>query len=220
MQIPKPIKPNTSGIYKITNLINKCFYIGSSINIYHRCMTHSNSHLKSLRKNKHCNPHLQAAWNKYGEDNFQLEVLLICSPIKEQLLFYEQICFNLSGNKYNILKVAGSTFGRYISKETRQKLSKSKLGNKNPNYGKNFSIDIRKNMSAAHKGKIPSLETRQKISASKVKHKIQSLNPVTNEIVIYESYNSVKQDGFIVGNVWRCCHKQRKSHKGLLWKEI
>lgn len=45
------------GVYKITNLINSKFYIGSSVNIGQRWFKHK----ALLRHNKHENPKLQNA---------------------------------------------------------------------------------------------------------------------------------------------------------------
>jgi len=54
------------GIYKIINVINNKFYIGSAVNFKRR----KSRHFSELRNNKHNNFKLQAAWNKYGEQAF------------------------------------------------------------------------------------------------------------------------------------------------------
>lgn len=53
-------------IYKIINLINGKFYVGSTTNQKVRFRQHR----KLLRGNRHHCKHLQAAWNLYGEDKF------------------------------------------------------------------------------------------------------------------------------------------------------
>lgn len=58
-------------IYKIINTTNGKFYVGSTTNTRERFRTHRNK----LRRNKHHCPHLQAAWNKYGEDAFLFRVV-------------------------------------------------------------------------------------------------------------------------------------------------
>lgn len=63
------------GIYRIINLVNQKYYLGSSKNIQARWKY---EHLKLLRNNKHENIKLQRAWNKYGEINFKLEILEYC----------------------------------------------------------------------------------------------------------------------------------------------
>ena len=57
--------------YKIKNRINHNKYIGITTNPTVR----KNRHFNYLRKNKHFNPHLQSAFNKYGEENFYFEIL-------------------------------------------------------------------------------------------------------------------------------------------------
>jgi group I intron endonuclease len=58
-------------IYKIRNVTNEKFYVGSTNNTRERFRAHRNK----LRGNKHHCKHLQAAWNKYGEDCFKFEVI-------------------------------------------------------------------------------------------------------------------------------------------------
>lgn len=72
-----------SGIYKIENKVNGKVYIGSSNSIKRRWQKHK----ALLRHGKHQNSHLQAAWDKYGEDNFSFSVieLLIPNIIKARL---------------------------------------------------------------------------------------------------------------------------------------
>lgn len=52
-----------SGVYQIYNPINNKRYIGSSINVERRLK----EHLRNLKKNTHCNVHLQSAYNKYKD---------------------------------------------------------------------------------------------------------------------------------------------------------
>lgn len=85
------------GIYKIQNKVNNKCYIGSSIDITNRFYVH----LSSLRHNKHQNIYLQNAWNKYGEDNFDVEIIEQCD--KCILSEREQYYVDLLGN-YNITK--------------------------------------------------------------------------------------------------------------------
>ena len=56
-----------AGIYKITNLITNLFYIGHAKDIELRWKSHEST----LNRNIHDNSYLQAAWNKYGAENFE-----------------------------------------------------------------------------------------------------------------------------------------------------
>ena len=96
-----------SGIYKITNLVNDKFYIGSSKDLERR----KKEHFNHLRKNKHCNSHLQRSWNKYGEENFKFEVCLFCP---EYCLLDIENSYLSQRPYYNIASKAGG--GDTISK--------------------------------------------------------------------------------------------------------
>jgi group I intron endonuclease len=54
------------GIYKIINIVNNKFYVGSAVDLKRR----KTRHFSELRTGKHNNRHLQAAWVKYGEQAF------------------------------------------------------------------------------------------------------------------------------------------------------
>ena len=62
------------GIYKITNKINGKVYIGKSKNIEKRFTQHK----YGLNNNSNHNIHFQNAWNKYGEENFEFEIIHLC----------------------------------------------------------------------------------------------------------------------------------------------
>ena len=72
------LKPTTPVIYKIRNVVNQKFYVGSTINMKERLKTHRNR----LRRDRHHSPHLQAAWNKYGEECFVFEVVEEISSVE------------------------------------------------------------------------------------------------------------------------------------------
>src|ERR1700722_13026928 len=96
-------------------------------------------HQSFLNNNKHANKYLQAAWNKYGPENFEFSV--IEAVAEENLLEREQFWINtlndcLAPNGYNLRSVANSNAGLKFSDETRAKMSASakkvveKLGRK------------------------------------------------------------------------------------------
>jgi len=145
------------GIYKIINILNNKIYIGSSTQINKRWKKHK----QCLRRNKHHSNHLQNAWNLYGEESFKIELLEQVEPSKEKLLEREDywISFFNSANSdfgYNVRIKAGSCLGtkrseetrkkmseiakkRVISEETKQKIAKSMIGDKNHFFGKHHT---------------------------------------------------------------------------------
>lgn len=70
------------GIYKIINVVNNKFYVGSAVNFSRR----KARHFSELRHNKHNNRWLQASWNKYGEKSF---VFVVVEEVQEKALLLE-----------------------------------------------------------------------------------------------------------------------------------
>lgn len=160
-------------IYLITDNI----YIGSFVNAHRRL----NGHKLGLSKNRHPNPHLQRAWNKYGESNFSFEVILFCS--RGNSLFFEQRALDIYKPEYNILKIAGSTLGykhsessklsrssvhkgKIVSEETRIKIKESKIGKHHSEETKKRISDKTRGTLNPNYGKIMSEEQKTKISIS------------------------------------------------------
>jgi group I intron endonuclease len=134
------------GIYKIENLINRKTYIGSTKHLNSRWL----SHRKLLRQNKHVNPHLQAAWNKDGEENFTFQVievvedLSILNEIESKYIFHYKS--NEKRHGYNLVPPRGS---HVISEEWREKLRQRE---------KHFlpcSDETKKKIGDANRGKVP-----------------------------------------------------------------
>ena len=59
-------------IYKIINTTNGKVYVGQTLK---RGNLRFNNHRYDLNHNKHHSEHLQRAWNKYGEENFKVELI-------------------------------------------------------------------------------------------------------------------------------------------------
>ena len=149
-----PNAPRISGIYAIYSEVNGRRYIGSAVNFSKRWGTH----LAGLRRNKHDNPHLQNAWNKYGEEAFEFVVLEGCEP--ELLIEREQYWFDQYDNKYNLTHVAGSRLGTTHTPETRAKISALKTGQV-------ILPEQRAKISASLKGRKKSPEAIAKRTASR-----------------------------------------------------
>lgn len=121
---------NEGGIYKITNVKNGKIYIGSAKNFKKRAY----QHVSSLRNQRHQNKHLQASWNKWGEDAFLFEVLEVVKGDKlarttrEEELLKEQIELQNWDNCFNFQRKPKSKPRTCFSnspEETRSKLSEA-----------------------------------------------------------------------------------------------
>ena len=114
--------PDVAGVYEIKNVEIGLSYIGSAAGLKQR------NHYKLLKLGKSHNPHLQEAFNKYGENAFVVRILDLC-PGQDPIPF-EQKRLDERGLKtlYNRAPVAGSGLGYRFTKEQREKLSKIKKG--------------------------------------------------------------------------------------------
>lgn len=119
------------GIYKITNIVNGKFYIGSSCDIERRWSEH-----RTRNNGGQCNNKLiQRAWIKYGEENFKFEILEVVENSK-QLLTREQYwitqtkCWHRNIGYNIMLDPRGGSKGRIVSEETRSKMRERNRGEK------------------------------------------------------------------------------------------
>lgn len=167
-------------IYKIINTANDKFYVGSTHNQYERFRTHRNK----LRSNKHHCAHLQAAWNKYGENAFVFHVVERVEDISllqeaEDKWLAEWVgndrCYNhglRSGAPWRgVDKEKHPMYGKPRSEQTKQLLREARLNQPDPRTGTKHSEETKQlirekklaNPTRYWKGKNRSEETRQKI---------------------------------------------------------
>ena len=173
------------GIYCITCFANGKRYIGSS----NKLTARKNSHFSQLRNNKHTNSYLQSAFNKYGEATFYFEVLINCSEAEllEKEAFYINV-FNSANREYGY-NLIDRPHRPLFSKESKAKMSASRIGNTNSvgrkhsdetkrkiseklkghqrTLGLKHSEETKAKMSAASKGRKKSEETKAKMSEAK-----------------------------------------------------
>ncbi len=125
-----------SGIYTITNKIDGKLYVGWAVDFDRRFK----SHRTKLNAQQHKNLHLQGAWNLYGEDNFEIEILEECP--EDQLNCMEHYWATLlqvhdKRYGYNIRPTHPYGFPRH-SEETRRK-----IGDKNFMKGKTHTEEFK-----------------------------------------------------------------------------
>jgi group I intron endonuclease len=112
------------GIYEIVHLASGRRYIGNSRNVSNRFY----SHRYHLRNNSHPCPHLQNAWNKYGESAFEFRLIEQCLDEVVILLAREQHWIDKHSKRlYNSRKFAEQFIQEWYrtdeSLETRKKAS-------------------------------------------------------------------------------------------------
>lgn len=153
-------------IYKIINLVNDKFYVGSTTNKKVRFREHR----KQLRGNRHHCKHLQSAWNKYGELKFNF-VVIEEVPLDHNLAAVEDAWLREHFGKPHCYNSGAAAVAPW----------RGVYGDKHFNFGTTMGDKQKLKISSALKnfyaeditnhprfGKAHSDETKAKISASKL----------------------------------------------------
>lgn len=221
-------------IYKIRNIVNGKFYVGSTVDARVRFQ----SHKRRLKKGTHQSPHLQAAWDKYGEECFKFEVVEVVED-PANLLAAEQVwldahagkdyCYNwatdasapMRGKKHTPevvekLKIAGQKvpkgeasvlYGVPRSDETKAKISAKCKGIPNRMKGRQHSEQSRANMAAAVKrGEDHHSWGKPPTNLEELKRPILAILPDRSER-IFESLSALRDEiGVAIGTTIRACN--------------
>jgi group I intron endonuclease len=206
-------------IYEIKNKSNNWRYIGCSKNYKNRWK----EHLKDLKNKTHHNIHLQRAWDKYGESEFEFNILL--NLHSENIMFLEETkIIQEESMLYNIASggSGGDNFSNNPNKEIiRKKMitaNRKKIGlNRNPflNLTPDEYNERCKIWSDSKKGSNNGRFIHDR--------KVKQIDKKTREIVkIYDYARLVIDDGFNPKYVIKCCNKISNfhSHLGFIWEWV
>ena len=175
----------TVGLYKITNTVNGKYYIGSSNNFSKRWSKHRNT----LRRGKQGNAHLQAAFNKYGEEAFVYEVFREFEEGTDAsiVLQAEQAIldsFTEEDWNYKVYNISRCVENTYRSEETKRRLSeiqKEKWADpKHREYMEQFFCQKGIRMSDEHRRKQSEGQKGKKFSEERIKR--MSENRIGKEV--------------------------------------
>ncbi len=137
------------GIYIIKNKTNGKVYIGQSQKLNQRY----GGHLYRLKRKEHHNEILQRAFDKYGIDNFEynvLEEILDENMLNEREKYWIDFHGGINSDQvYNLKDPLLNEHSDYV----RNKMSKNNMGENNPNYGNEWTAEMKKKESDRKKGK-------------------------------------------------------------------
>ncbi len=194
-------KSYNCGVYQIRNKVNGNVYIGSSKHLRKRCK----DHFCHLKNKKHDNPHLQRAYNKYGEDNLVFEVIEFCSPEERFEIEQYWIDYFIGENCYNINPMASKppdcTGKKFI-----------------------FSEEHRKNLSTSIKKRFENPKLREKFRLDRIGKYLGAEHPNSKPVVCLETgkvyaaqAEASRETGVERRAISNCCTHQYKTSNGLHW---
>ena len=137
-------------VYRITNTENNKSYVGiTTRNIERRWYEH-----KYVPNS--CGQLLSKAINKYGESAFVIEHIASAIGNVENLKELEkqliEQCGTMVPNGYNLTAGGDGMFGFKHTEESKQAMSKAKIGKPSSLLGYKHTETAKRNMSEAHKG--------------------------------------------------------------------
>jgi len=158
-------------IYKCTNLCNGKIYIGKTVD---KLAKRKREHLLAALRGSQS--YFLASIRKYGKENFKWEVIDRClfnEPLCDLEKHYIELYGCMAPNGMNLTLGGDGVNGCVRSKETREKISLAKRGEKNPFYGKHHSEETKNKMRrpGLGKGRHLSDETKRKLSMANTGHK-------------------------------------------------
>lgn len=223
-----------SGIYQIKNKITGQSYIGSSIDLLKRF----SSHKSRLNRNEHRNNYLQNAWNKYGQENFEFNVLFLIYDtdrkfLDEILLKREKEYITLhksnsTENGYNLQIVKNNRF--IVSEETREKIKKARAKQTMPKWTEKRKERMKVHMKTLHerkKGK-PSWNKGKKLTKEQTKlfseaqnHRKLAVIQLTLDGKFVNKFESLseanRKTGIHKSSIKRICEKRGIQAGNFLW---
>lgn len=211
-------------VYEIRNVVNNKRYIGQSSQKDKQRLWEHKTHLK---KGNHQNRHLQRAWNKYGEDNFEISILEECSSLEKlnQLETHYVNLYKTLDRKFGY-NIRGPGDNKFMTEETKQRVSKSKRGvsihtpesiEKIRQFSKNriHTKESRDKRSQKLKGHVWSIEVRDQWAQSHRKTPYPML--VSPDGIVHDVVNLTrfaKEHKLVQQSLSRLVNKQLTQHKG------
>ncbi len=208
-----------SGIYCFENKINNKKYIGKSFDLNKRI----NVHLNSLKRNSDRCTLLQRAWNKYGEENFDIYIISECSEdlLNNYEIFYIKEWNTKAPEGYNLTDGGEGSSGLIHTDEAKHKIGDSQRGEKNHWFGKSLPEYVKEKMSQNHAdfsgeksswwGKHHTDESKKKIQESLPDRNLENNSrfgkKLENASSKYFGVSYHKGSGFFVARLTRFGHK-------------
>jgi group I intron endonuclease len=214
LQDGSELKFGYSDIYKIVCIPTNKIYIGKAVHVLNKKNPQKHGALGRWKRHQSSNSNcsiLYKAINKYGIDNFTIEVICVCKTEYENEMERKMIReYNtITPNGYNILQGGEGNYvksgddhhysGKKFSDEYKKKLSDVHSGEKHHFYGKFFTDTHKKNL--GHGISIAKREYDDKIFMEILNEKgsFDTIDEITEKI---RNKHNIKIDRNIIAKIW------------------
>ena len=217
-------------IYKIENKINGKIYIGQT----QRSLEERIKEHQKKSSTIYGNSYIDKAIQKYGIENFLIEVIENCQTIdelNEREIFWIKYFSCRRPTGYNLTGGGEGSTGHIVTLEARKKISEAHKGKRGricseetkakisaSNKGHLVSDEARKMISAAHKGKKLSEETKSKMSAAK-KNK-QPILCIENGKIFESIASAAKWATVAACTITTACKYENRTAGGYHWQYV
>lgn len=200
-------------IYKATNKINNKVYIGQTVrSLEVRMSEHKRHNYTSFDK----------AINKYGLENFDVEIIDTAKDINElneKEIYWIKYYNCVVPNGYNQCNGGENTLGYHHKEESKKKMSQKKsvmyLGENNPFYNKHHTKEQCEKWSKTRKG-LKHL-TEEQIKRLRASHfKVGVINLDTG-LIFNSIREAAKYYNLVETHISRVCRGKRKTTGGYKW---
>lgn len=173
----------------IENVVNNKKYVGQSDNIKRRWK----AHYRELTTNRHYSKHLQNAWNKYGENNFNFKIIEYCDiELLNEKESYWISYYDSYKNGYNLTLGGNGLRGYKFSEASKIKMKLNHYdmhGENNPMFGVSLYdvlneeeiIKWKENLSKSQMGELNSFYGKTHTDETKRKISIANKGKITGE---------------------------------------
>ena len=201
-----------SGIYKIISKRDGKYYPGSSKHLLYRTRQNGRKeeHFYSLRRGSHHCRHLQRAYNKYGEKNFEFVIIKNNIP-EDRLLVEEQKLLDIARTEPKMCYTSNFIAGRVeMTKSLRKKMSSSR------------KLLFKNGYTSPMKGKKHTPLTKLRMSlASPIRKSIKQINKDTGKLIriwstITEAAKFFKLTG--CSSICAALHGENETSCGFVWQ--
>jgi len=208
------------GIYCIYNKVNNKKYIGKSVDVYKRIVSHKSR--LTLKSDKGCNAYLINAWEKHGSENFDYYIIekfefLDEDKIAERELYwidFYKTCEKKFG--YNLRR--DSSTGMITHPETSKKLSLA--------LKKRYESDDERRKTGESSRKFwnenpeTKLQMRNKLKIINSKYEFHQLCKKTGELIkVWNSISEIMDSNpsYKKHNIYAVCSGEKPSIYGYKW---